>query len=172
MNFILPLVPTKSFDQLTLKVFRITGQCRIPKAFVGNAKYVVAMRSDVEPSPAVSEERQSLVYSGIIFQYLQASQSFIVHSQFCGSSFTRDSLSLTKDPLIGDYVFKHNLQDMKSLVEGWTFQSLSPDITVLPITKVQAVFQDMYVKANADSIQQQQSKLQNQIDEIRKLFVI
>lgn len=164
MSSILPLVPSFTFDQLDVPVFRITGAAFIPKIFTGDSKIIVALRSDVDPSPAVSLSSQSLVFHGVVFQYLSSTQSYIIHSQFCGSAFTRDTCSL-KIGLGGNLLFKRTLSDMKGPVEEWTIRGLSStEFPVLTINKVQSVFQDMYVKRNANSITQLQQKFQAQSD--------
>lgn len=166
MNSILPLVPSSNFDQLVIPVFKFTGQCVIPKSLVGDgSKLVVALRSDAVPTPAVSTDSQSLAYNGIVFQYLANNQTFIVHSEWCGGSFTNGSCSLQTN-LDGSLTFKRSQSDMKAMMEEWTFRSLPSTITVLPITKVQPVFQDMYVKRNANSITQLQQQFQIKIDQL------
>lgn len=161
MSSILPSIPSSTFDQLVLPVLRPTGQCVIPQIFVGSSKLIVALRSDVDPTLAVSTQAQSLALKGIVFQYLQSTQSYIVHSQFCGSSFSPNACTLKQTPF--GLVFERSTDDMTGAIEEWTFRSLSStSYPFLPITKVQPIFQDMYVKKNNSIISTLQQKWNTQ----------
>ncbi len=176
LQSILPLVPSSSFDQVVITVPRITGKCIIPQSLLsgGDSKLIVAMKSDVDPSFAVSTTNQSLVFHGVVFQYLTSTQSWMIHSQFCGAHFSPDSCSLKSIPtLLGgkSLMFQRSKQDMSSLMEHWTFRALSvSEYPVLHIIKVQEVFRDMYIKQNATTIGSLQQKFDIKSNQILSLL--
>ncbi len=176
LQSILPLVPSTTFNQVVIPVLRITGKCIIPPTLLsGDSKLIVALKSDVDPSLAVSTTTQSLVFHGVVFQYLTSTKSWIIHSQFCGSHFSRDSCSLQSVPtLLGggkSLIFQRSIKDMSSVMEHWTFRALSPsEYPVLPIIKVQQVFRDMYIQQNATIIGSLQQKFDIQSNQILSLL--
>lgn len=168
------LLSDSEYKKVTIYKF-MGGNAFLPFTSTIPPRVVYALLASAKPTLAITEETSSLVFAGVVFQYLDAQKKYIVHSEWleaalrCGTT----SLDITTGVLGGTLQFKHDPGSMKSPREDWVFYLPKRPDSSIPKAQVQKIFNGMYSQAidlTTDASKSMISLLQNQTNSGKQLL--
>lgn len=157
---------------ITATLFRyFSADYALPNTWVlANASYpsyIIALKSTLTgPTVVATSKQHSLVFTGIVFQFVKNINKYIIHSQWCGSEIGRDTCALKIRDSDGRIVFSRQKSDMTHPMEEWTFSVLPSRDSPIAIQEVQPILKDIYVKTKPNQVNQLIQNFEQQVKDI------
>ncbi len=147
--------------------------------FVSNLstpRIIYALLSSAQPVVTMTEEITTLVFAGVVFQYLESQKRYTVHSEWLASSLQPETTTMgfvSGISGIGPLQVNRNPSSMKNDKEEWVFYI--PHQATPPVQKsqVQSIFNAMYTQrldVTTEVSKQLISALQTQVEAGKKVL--